>query len=231
MSVAILLMNFLPQRQFDYWLFFCRWHKTLCSLFPVVCLFWVVAASDRTKHTDSECFKTSTYSSVIVTHFFCFSFWHFRKQTNFIRNLSKIASAHSAASPWHVMPQLNICSTMCCWSITPGRRCPSCSVFALLLLFPLLYCQLLFWLLTTAKESVGLFPNRHCECSTLLFCIYTSNDEMKPGTKKTVQDNQRESKVQKNHIKKDDHGEAWRNVIITPHSSLWLLPRPWKCSK
>jgi len=24
MSVAILLMNFLPQRQFDYWLFFCR---------------------------------------------------------------------------------------------------------------------------------------------------------------------------------------------------------------
>lgn len=103
-------------------------------MFPIflefVCLFWAVAAFDCTKHSDSECSKTPIYSSIIVNEFSLFSTWEL---TSVTRNSSKITFKHSAAPPWHLMPQLHICCTMCCWSVSPGRRCLSCSLFA----FPL----------------------------------------------------------------------------------------------
>lgn len=111
---------------------------------------------------------------------------------------------------------------MCCWSITPGRRCPSHSLFAFPFLFPLLYCQLLCWLLTTTGESVGFFLNRHCECSTLLSCIYTSTDEMKPDTKKAVQDEPKALEgFKKKHIKPkmitERLGRMWSSLPTAPY--------------
>lgn len=124
----MLFGNFLPQRLLAF--FNANGIKLCVPYFPRGCLPLLNCGSFWLYQSDSKCSKKPTYSSIIVTEFSHFGTWELM---SVIRNLSKVTVEHSAAPPWHLMPQLNICCTMCCWSVTPGRRWPPCSLFA----FPL----------------------------------------------------------------------------------------------
>lgn len=158
--------------------------KLCVHYFPRGCFPLLICGSFWLYQSDSECSKKPTYSRIIVTDFSHFGMWDL---TSLIHNSSKITFEHSAAPLWHLMPQHNICCTMCCWSVTPGTVCIS-------LVFTLLFCQLLCWSLTAAEQSAGLFLNTEDVVpyySAFIFPIMRWNLTQR----KQLENNQREIKV------------------------------------